>query len=69
MGYGSNTYAYRVFNKTTGCVEITCDVTFDETNGSQVEQVDPSDVGDDEPSEAIKRLAIGDIRPREPSNE
>ena len=69
LGYGSNTYAYRVFNKTTGCVEITRDVTFDETNGSQVEQVDPSDVGDDEPSEAIKRLAIGDIRPCELSNE
>jgi hypothetical protein len=25
---------------TTGCVETTCDAVFDETNGSQNEQVD-----------------------------
>jgi transposase InsO family protein len=37
--YGSND-AYRVFNKTMGRVEVTIDVTFDESNGSQVEQVD-----------------------------
>ena len=37
---------------------------FDETNGSQVEQL-PNDVGDKEPSEAIKDLSIGKIRPME----
>ena len=37
---------------------------FDETNGSQVEQL-PLDVGDQEPSEAIQDLPIGKIRPVE----
>ena len=41
-------------------------MTFDESNGSQVEQVDSSVVGkEDPPCEAIKQLAIGDIRPQE----
>jgi transposase InsO family protein len=35
LGYDSNSRAYRVFNKTSECVEISCDVVFDETNGSQ----------------------------------
>jgi hypothetical protein len=39
-GYDSNKRAYKVFNKSTGCVEVSCDVVFDVTNGSQVEQVD-----------------------------
>jgi hypothetical protein len=39
---------------------------FDESNGSQIEQVDSSVVGkEDPPWEAIKQLAIGDIRPQE----
>jgi transposase InsO family protein len=37
LGYGSNEHAYRVFNKTSGRVKIAVDVTFDESNGSQVE--------------------------------
>jgi hypothetical protein len=66
FGYGSNEHAYRVFNKTLGRVEVTIDVTFDESNGSQVEQVDSSVVGkEDPPCEAIKQLSIGDIRPQE----
>ena len=66
LGYGSNEHAYRVINKTSGRVEIAVDVTFDESNGSQVEQVDSSVVGkEDPPCEAIKQLAIGDIRPQE----
>jgi hypothetical protein len=39
IGYGTNEHAYHVFNKTTGCVETTIDVKFDESNGSQREQV------------------------------
>jgi transposase InsO family protein len=35
ISYGTNEHAYRVFNKTTGCVETTVDVKFDESNGSQ----------------------------------
>jgi transposase InsO family protein len=47
LGYDSNSRVYRIFNVTTGCVETTCDVVFDETNGSQKEQVD-LDLVDDE---------------------
>jgi hypothetical protein len=35
LGYDSNTKAYRVFNISLGLVEVTSDVVFDETNGSQ----------------------------------
>ena len=49
LGYGSNEHAYRVFNKTSRRVEIAVDVTFDESNGSQVEQVDSSVVGKEDP--------------------
>jgi hypothetical protein len=66
LGYGSNEHAYRVFNKTFGRVEIAVDVTFDESNDCQVEQVDSSVVEkEDPPCDAIKQLAIGDIRPQE----
>jgi hypothetical protein len=42
------------------------DVTFNESNGFQVKQVDSSIVRkEDPPCEAIKQLAIGDIRPQE----
>ena len=65
LGYASNAHGYRVFNKTSGCVEIACDVTFDESNGSQEEQVD-NIVGMEEPSnQAIKKLAIGEIKSQE----
>jgi hypothetical protein len=33
LGYDSNTKAYRVFNKSTGLVEVSCDIVFDEING------------------------------------
>ena len=42
------------------------DMTFDESNGSQVEQVDSSVIEKENPScEAIKQLTIDDIRPQE----
>jgi hypothetical protein len=34
LGYDSNTKAYRVFNKSSGLVEVNCDVLFVEINGS-----------------------------------
>src|SRR5438105_10883245 len=65
LGYGSNVYAYRVFNKTSGCVEIARIVTFDESNGSQ-EHFNPSFVENEEsPCDAIKKLAIGEVKPQE----
>nr|ABF95048.1 retrotransposon protein, putative, unclassified [Oryza sativa Japonica Group] len=65
LGYESNAHAYRVFNKTSGIVEVTRDVIFDESNGSQGEQVVVHVVGDVDPSQAIGTKAIGDIRPVE----
>jgi hypothetical protein len=45
LGYDSNIKAYSVFNKSSGLVEVSSDVVFDETNGSPREQVDdPNDV-------------------------
>jgi hypothetical protein len=50
----------------SGCVENTCDVVFDETNGSQVEQYDLDVVDDEEaPCDALQRMAIGDVRPQD----
>jgi hypothetical protein len=49
LGYGTNEHAYRVVNKTTGCVEVTMDETFDESNSSQVEQVDKNIIDKEEP--------------------
>jgi transposase InsO family protein len=48
LGYDSNTKVYRVFNKSSGLVEVSSDVVFDETNGSLREQVDLDDVDEDE---------------------
>jgi hypothetical protein len=66
IGYGLNEHAYRVLNKTFSRVEVAVDVTFHESNSSQEEQVDSSAVEkENPPCEAIKQLAIGDIRPQE----
>jgi hypothetical protein len=66
LGYDSNSHAYRVFNKDSGCVKTTCDVVFDETNDSQVEQYDLDDVDDEEaPCDALRNMAISDVRPQE----
>jgi hypothetical protein len=66
LGYDSNTKAYRVFNKSSGLVEVSSDVVFDETNGSPREQVDLDDVDEDDvPTDAIRTMAIGDVRPQE----
>jgi hypothetical protein len=66
LGYDSNTKAYRVFNKSSGLVEVSSDVVFDETNGSTREQVDLDDVDEDDvPTATIRTMAIGDVRPQE----
>jgi hypothetical protein len=54
LGYDSNSHAYRIFNVTTGCVGITYDAVFDETNGSQKEQIDLDLLDDEEaPCDAL----------------
>jgi hypothetical protein len=66
LGYDSNTRAYRVFNKSTGLVKVSCDIVFDETNGSQVEQVDLDELDDEEaPCVALRNMSIGDVCPNE----
>jgi hypothetical protein len=63
--YPSNAHGYHVLNSSTGLVEIAIDVTFDESNGSQGHV--SSDVAGNErpPCEAIKKLAIGEVKPLE----
>jgi transposase InsO family protein len=66
LGYESSTRAYRVFNKSTGLVEVSCDIVFDETNGSQVEQVDLDELDDEEaPCVALRNMSIRDVCPKE----
>jgi hypothetical protein len=62
LGYDSNTKAYRVFNKSSGLVEVSSNIVFDETNGSPRELVDLDDVDEDEVlTVAIQTMAIGDV--------
>ena len=64
LGYDSNTKAYRVFNKSSGLVEVSSDVVFDETNGSQRDQVDLDNIDEHEvPTTAMRTMAIGDVWP------
>jgi hypothetical protein len=66
LGYDSNTKAYRVFNKSSGLVEVSSNVVFCETNGSPKEQVDLDDVDEDEvPTVAMRTMAICDVRLQE----
>jgi hypothetical protein len=66
LGYDSNTRAYRVFNKSTRLVEVSCDIVSDETNGSQVEQVDLNELDDEEaPCVALRNMSNGDVCPKE----
>jgi hypothetical protein len=46
-------------------IEETCDVEFDETNGSQGDGFCCDDVGKKPLREAMKKTAIGDIKPKE----
>src|SRR5688572_20617434 len=64
LGYSSNSKAYRVFNKTHGIIEEAYDVEFDETNGSQDESENLDDVGGTQLRNAMKTMAIGEIKPK-----
>jgi hypothetical protein len=65
LGYSWNSKAYRVFNKTYGIIEESCDVEFDETNGSQDEVDNLNDVSGIQSRNVIKTMAIGEIKPKE----
>jgi hypothetical protein len=59
------TQIQRVYNKSSGLVEVSSDIVFDETNGSPREQVDLDDVDEDEvPMTAMRTMAISDVRPQ-----
>lgn len=65
VGYASNAHRYRVFNNVIGIVEIVVDVTFDKYNGLQ-RQVSSDVTGNEAPPyEAIKKLAVGEVRTQE----
>jgi hypothetical protein len=58
------------FNLSIGSSEIMVDLKFDESNGSQMEQIDLDVVGKEKPPcEAIKQMAIGDVRTVETTEE
>ena len=65
VGYGSNSYTYRFYNKLSGRIEESINVEFDENNGSREEQVALSDVGDEAPSQAIRSMGVGNLIPVE----
>jgi hypothetical protein len=46
-------------------IEETCDVEFDESNGSQGDDFCCDDVGKEPLREAMKKMVIGDIKPKE----
>jgi hypothetical protein len=55
---------------TTDYVETTCDAVFNETNGSQKEQVDLDLVDDVEaPCDALQRMTIDDVGPQDPNDQ
>jgi hypothetical protein len=65
LGYSLNSKAYRVYNQSMGLVEETSDVEFDETNGSQEEQKNLDDVGNEGLRIAMKNMTIGDVKPKD----
>jgi hypothetical protein len=66
LGYDSNSHVYLVFNKDSSVIETMCDAVFDDTNDSQVVQYHIDDVDDEEdPCNALRKMAIGDVRPQE----
>jgi hypothetical protein len=65
LGYSTTSEAYKVWNLASGTLEEVHDVEFDETNGSQEEDENRDDVRDTQLANAMKKMDIGDIRPRE----
>src|SRR4051812_36734507 len=61
VGYASNSHVYRVLNKSTGCIEESSNVEFDEDNGSQAKTIVPTVVGDEAHSQVIRTIGIGHI--------
>jgi hypothetical protein len=70
LGYDSNTRVYRVFNKSSGLIEVFNGVVFDETTGSQREQVNLDELDVEEaPTTALRNMVCGDVRPQKPQGQ
>jgi hypothetical protein len=65
LGYSTTSKAYRVKNSASGTLMEVYDVEFDETNGFQEEDENLEDVRGTQLANAMKKMDIGDIRPRE----
>ena len=65
IGDSTTSKAYRVWNLASGTLEEVHDVEFDENNGSQEEIENLDDVRGTQLANAMKKMDIGDIRPRE----
>jgi hypothetical protein len=65
LGYSTTSKAYRVWNLASGTLEEVHDVEFDETNGSQEEDENLDDVRGTQLANAMKKMDVGDIRPKE----
>jgi hypothetical protein len=59
VGYADDSHTYRFYNKSTGNVEVSSNMVFEEFNGSQEEQVVSSDIGDEKSSQVIKYMGLG----------
>jgi hypothetical protein len=65
LGYSTTSKVYRVWNLASGTLEEVHDVEFDETNGSKEEDENLDDVRDTQLANVMKKMDVGDIRPRE----
>jgi hypothetical protein len=69
LGYSLNSKACRVYNQSSGLVEESCHVEFHETNGSQEEQENLDDAGNEGLRIAVKNMTIGDVKPKDEDND
>jgi hypothetical protein len=65
FGYSTTSKAYRVWNLASGTLEEVHDVEFDETNGFQEKDENLDDVRGTQLTNAMKKMDVDDIRPRE----
>src|SRR5436190_13523099 len=67
VGYSANAKAYRVYNESTGIVEETYDVEFDESN-ERYGGIN-GDENEEEQRRAMEKMSKGEIKPKEDGDE
>jgi hypothetical protein len=65
LGYSTTSKAYKVWNLASGTLEKVHDIEFDETNGFQEEDENLDYVIGTQLANVMKKMDVGDIRPRE----